>query len=423
MHTLGRLQAKDAGQGFHHALLGDDTGLVGIQHGRKILIRIIEEQEHITACIDRGRQHIRTLHPVGHADHMGCVRYDHAVETQFIAKQVGHDLLAQSTGHDGIGSDLRIDLGHVFRHQDMAAHDRIQSSVDQGLIDMAVGGHPLVMAKMVHIIGEVRITVVLSVAGEMLGTGENTFRLVDAVHIGLAHLGDQFVVIAVGTGQNLFTFEIVGDIRDRRKSHITAGSLDLSAGDPAHGLGIFRLAGGTDLDLVSNRSTVHTDTVATLFRVASDKDWDLGILLEGTILIQDHLTGHTVITAAAQMIFLHQFPVIFFRSSGSQLPEQLSDLLLRGHGSNGALYPGDVLILKMIGLSAQIDHNISDPFKQNYVSLCMIEFLSSIADTPLNCNRLSTLTLQILAQLYSFITNSCATDLIYDIMIKNKRRV
>ena len=82
----------------------------------------------------------------------------------------------------------------------------------------------------------------------------------------------------------------------------------------------------------------------------SDEDGNLGILLQDAVLVQDHLTGHTIVAAATQMILFHQFLQIFFGIAGSQLPEQLADLLLGGHAGDGALDPGDVFIAEVIGL-------------------------------------------------------------------------
>ena len=158
------------------------------------------------------------------------------------------------------------------------------------------------------------------------------------------------MVIAVGTGQNLLALPVVGDIHNRSESHVAAGGLDLSAGDAAHGLGILRIAGSADLHLGGDEGAVGADTAAALLGVAGDEHGDLGVLLQQTVLIQDHLTGHTVVAAAAQLVGFHQVLQVLLGVAGSELPEQLADLLLVGHGGNGAFHPSDVFITQVIRL-------------------------------------------------------------------------
>ena len=49
------------------------------------------------------------------------------------------------------------------------------------------------------------------------------------------------------------------------------------------------------------------------------------------------------------MILLHQFLQILLGVAGGELPEQLTDLLLGGHGGDGALHPSDISIVRIIG--------------------------------------------------------------------------
>ena len=348
--ALGSLQAQDTGQGLDDTLFADDAGLIGVQHGIEVFLGIVEEQEHIAAGVDGGGQHVNTLHAVGHTDHVGSIGDDHAVEAQLVTQQAGHDLLAQSTGHDGIGSDVRVDFLHVFGHQDVTAHDGIQAAVDQGLINVAVGSHPLVMGKVVNVVGHMGITVVLAVAGEVLGAAVNTLGLMQTIHISLTHGGNQFVVIAVGTGQNLFALPVIGNVDNRSKRHVAAGGLDLGTGDTAHSLCILGLSGSTDLHLGRNEGTIRADTIAALLGVTCNKDRNLCVLLQQAVLVQNHLTGHTIVAAAAQVVFLHQFLQILLGVACGELPEQLAYLLFVGHGSDGVFDPCDILIGQVIGL-------------------------------------------------------------------------
>ena len=350
MHTLGCLQTQDAGQCLGHTLLADNAGLISIQHGGKVFLGVIEEQEHITSGIDSSGQHILALHPVGHTHHMGSIGNNHAIEAQFTAQQVCHNLLAQSAGHDGIGSDLGVDFLHIFGHQNVAAHDCFHTALKQGLIDVTISRHPLVMGEVVHVVGHMGITVVLAIAGEMLGAAENAVSLMQTIHISLAHGSNQLMIAAVGTGQNFFTFPVISNIDHRSESHVAAGSLDLCTGDTAHGLCVFRLPGSADLYLRGNKGTVRANAIAALLGVTGNEYRNLCILLQDPVLIQNLLTRHTVVTAAAQVVLFHQFLQILLTVACSQLPEQLANLLLISHGSDGAFDPCDVSIRQIIGL-------------------------------------------------------------------------
>ena len=349
MHTLGSLQTQNTSQSFNHTLLADDASGISIQHGGEVFFGIIEEQEHIAACVNGSGQHVLALHAVGHTDHMRSIRNDHAVEAQLATEQIRHNFLAQGTGHNGVSSDIGIDLLHVFGHQNVTTHNGIQATVDQGLINMTIGSHPIIMTEMVDIVGHMSITVVLTVAGEVLAAAVNTVSLMQTIHESLAHVSNHLGIITVSTGQNFLTLPVVGDVNNRCKSHVTAGSLDLCAGNTAHSLCVLGLTGCTDLYLAGNKGAVGADTVTTLFGVACDKYGNLCILLKNAVLVQNHLAGHTVVTATAKMILFHQFLEVFLRIAGSQLPKQLTDLFLCGHGRDGAFHPCDVTIGQVIG--------------------------------------------------------------------------
>ena len=81
---------------------------------------------------------------------------------------------------------------------------------------------------------------------------------------------------------------------------------------------------------------------------AGNENRDLGVFLQNPVLVQNHLSGHTVVTAAAQVILLHQFLEIFFGITGSQLPEQLANLFFIGHGCDGVFYPCDILVIQVV---------------------------------------------------------------------------
>ena len=290
---------------------------------------------------------------------MGGIGDHHAVEAQLIPEESCHDLRAQGGRAKLLRRNIRVQLLHVLRHQNVAAHNGIQAAIDEGFVHMAVGLHPLIQSEVVDIVGHVGIPVVLAVAGEVLGAGGDTGCFMDAVHIGPGHFRHQRMVISVGTRKHLLALPIVGDIRHRGKGHIAAGRRDLSAGDPAHGSGVLRLSGSTDFHLAGNEGSVHANAASSLLRVAGDKHRNFGVLLQDAVLLQNLRPGHTVIAAAAQMVLFHQFLQIALLLRGCELPEQLSYLLLIRHGGNGFLYPGDVLVTQAIGFCFQVDQIIS----------------------------------------------------------------
>ena len=195
---------------------------------------------------------------------------------------------------------------------------------------------------------QVGITVVLTVAGEVLGATEYTLGFMQTVHVSLTHGGNHLRIVAVSTEQNFFTFPVIGNIHNGSKSHIAAGSLDLCAGHMTHGLGIFGFTGSADLHLRRNKGAVGANTIAALLRIAGDKCRNLGMLLNIPVLIQNLLTGHAVVAAAAQMVGTQQMTKIFITIRQAQLPEQLSNLFFVSHGCDGVFYPCNILIIEVI---------------------------------------------------------------------------
>ena len=350
MHALCGLQTQNSGQSFHHALFADNTGSICAQHSFKVFGRIVEEQEHITTCVDSGRKHIRSLHAVGHTNHVGRIGDDHTVEAQFAAEQIGHDVLVQGSGHNGVRSNFRIDFCHIFGHQNVTAHNSIQAAINQSLVHMSIRCHPVIVTKVVDVIGKMRIAVILTVAGEVLRTAEYTVGFMQTIHICFAHIRYHLGIIAIGTEEDFFTFPVVSDVNNGSECHVAAGCFDLSTGYATHSLCILSFTGGTNLDLGCDGSAVYTNTIAAFFRITCNKYGNFCMLLQNTILIQNHLTGHCVVAATTQMILFHQFLQVFFGITGGQLPEQLTHFFLGSHRCNGGFHPGNITVRKVIGL-------------------------------------------------------------------------
>ena len=351
-----RFQAQDTRERFRHAGLADDAAFVCIQHGIEVLVRVVEEQEHIASGIDGCRQHLAAGHAVRHAHHMGGIRYYHAVEAQLAAQQRGHDLRAQRGGHHVLVLQRGIDGPRVLRQHDMPAHDGIQTAVNKRFIHHPVGLVPLFHAEGVDIVGQMRVAEIQAVAREMLRRTGKARNGVQAVHIRLAHLRHADGVVAESAGHDLGILPVVVDVAHRRESHVAADGRSLLVGHFAKRIGVIVVAGSADLNAGADVGAVRAGAVASGLGVAGNEHRYLGVFLQRAVLLLHGRAGHGVIAAAAQMVFFHQLAQIIFILGGRQLKKQLAYLFLRRHPGDGFLHPAHILVRQAIRFRFQIDH-------------------------------------------------------------------
>ena len=86
------LQSQDSVQGIAQPLLRDPAIQIPLLHGLKVLIHVIEEQEHIDTGGNSGGHQIPALHAAGQPHHVGSVRQHHAVEAQLPPQQSVYQL-------------------------------------------------------------------------------------------------------------------------------------------------------------------------------------------------------------------------------------------------------------------------------------------------------------------------------------------
>ena len=117
----------------------------------------------------RQRQNVAALHHAGQAHHVRSVGQDHTIEAQFLAEQALQQFRAESGGHDVFVFDGRIDFTGPGGLHDVACHHGLQTAVDQAFVHFSVSGHPGIAVRAVDTGGQVLVTLVNAVAGEVLG--------------------------------------------------------------------------------------------------------------------------------------------------------------------------------------------------------------------------------------------------------------
>ena len=361
------LQAEDAGQRFGHTLFGDRTGLIGVHHNAVVFVGVVEEQVHIAAGVDGLDHHFLMGQAIGHAHHVGSVGDHEAVEAQLVAEQTGHDLIAQGGGQHFVVRGT-VHFAHILGQHDVAAHNAVQAVVDQVLIDLAIGSHPLVLGELVHIGGKVGITEILAIAGEVLGHAGIAVVGVHTVHVGLGHVHHAVHVVAVGAVHNFGVFPVVMNISHRSEGHVVAHGGSFFVAHTAHFVGILGVAGGADLNAAADVGTIDAGAVAAGLCVAGHKQRDAGIFLQHADLVLGLGGGDAVVAVTANVVLGHPFHKLFVGNFAEVIKEQLADLFFVGHGSNGVLHPLNVFIRQAIGNGFQIYHG-SHSLKTNLLSL------------------------------------------------------
>ena len=238
------LQTQNPGEGFVHPRLADGAVAIGLQHPADVLVRIVIEQEHIAAGVDGGGHHFLAGHAVGHAHHMGGVGDDHAVEAQLIPEEAGENLGAQGGGEHLIIGDAGLDLPHIFGQHDVAAHYAVQTRVDEGLVHLAIGGHPLLAGEFIYVAGQVGVPEVLAVSGEVLGHAGIAGQLVHTLHIGYAHVDDPLHIVAEAALDDLGVLPVVVDVAHGGEGHVVTHGGGLLIGQEAEIVGVLHLVGG-----------------------------------------------------------------------------------------------------------------------------------------------------------------------------------
>ena len=243
----------------------------------------------------------------------------------------------------------------------MAGHDRIQAIVDQSPVDHSVGLVPLFDGKIIDVVGKMCVAEILSVAREVFCRAGEARDRVGALQVSGAHVGDPLGIISERAGDDLCILPVIGDIADRGEGHIAADGRSLFVGHFSQRERIFFVSGGADLHAGADLRAVRAGAVSSCLCVAGDKYRDFRIFLKFTVLFLDHFSRSRVVTAAAQMIFFHQFFQVCFVVRSRQLKEKLSHFFLVAHAGDGFLYPLNVFVRQPVWVRFQIYH-VCSPF-------------------------------------------------------------
>ena len=341
-------------QGVVQAFVGDDAVFVTVHHGGEVFVHVVEEQEHVAACGNGGGDHVAALHAAGEAHHMAGVCEHHAVEAHFALEQVRQQLLRQRGRHDVVVLDVRVHgTGIAWKH-DMSGHDGLQPVVDEVCVDFAEGGVPFLAGKGVDAVGNMLVTVIQAVAGEVLGRAAEAGHLVRALHVGLGHFHHALRIVAVGAQADDGVVPVVVNIGNRSETEVAADGRGLRVGHFAKRFGVFCVARRADLCLCADHCAVAARAVAAVLGIAGDDERNFGIFLQNTVLLMHLGRGAGVVADTADVVFVNGHFQIFLGAGGTHVEKQLADLFLKRHRGDGVLHPLHSLVIQVIGLCTHI---------------------------------------------------------------------
>ena len=162
-------------------MFSDDTALIARLQVAQVLLKIIGEQEHVAACGDAPGHGLAPGHHAGHADHVGGVGDDQAVEAQLAAQQIAQQLRGQGGRQDLLVSYARAQPAAHGGQGDLARHDGFQPLVDHRAVHPAVAFQPFLRARLVVGRGDMGVQLVPAVPGKVLaGAGHVGRGVLDA---------------------------------------------------------------------------------------------------------------------------------------------------------------------------------------------------------------------------------------------------
>lgn len=352
MQADGSLDTQNAHQRIGHTLLGDDAVLVTGHHVAEVFLHIIEEQIHIAACGNGSGNLLGSGHCTEHTDHVGSIGDDQAVEAQLGLQQALDQLRAQGCGQDLVviqipASQLTLPCGLG----NMACHDGLDAVVDELLVDLAEGIHPLLAGQVIDAHHQVLVVFFGAVAGPMLDGGSHLALLI-ALHEGFGIFHSAVCVIAVGAELNDGISPVLQQVNDGRKVPVGTDGHGFRAADLAAGVSHLRITGGCGCSTAGDVGTA-ADAALT---VGSHQQRDPAAILEGVDHVPQLGCGSVVVAQGTGMVGICNLLDALRAEVIDHVDEQLTDLLLVGHAGNGVHDPLDVLIGQIIGFCLQIDH-------------------------------------------------------------------
>ena len=328
----------------------------GVGHVADVLVVVVVEQEHIAARHDGLGHQLAALRTPGEAHHVAGVGNDEAVKAQLAPQKIGQDLFRKGGGQIFVLLHAGVELLLIGGQHDVAGHQGLNARFDHAPIDLAVGGVPFLAGEGVDAGGDVGVTLVHAVAGEVLHGAEDA-ALRDAPEVFEGQLQHLVGVVAPGAGGDGGIVPVVGDVHDGGEGPVGAGGFGLPAADLPQLIGIDGVAGGGHFDLLAHVGAVAGSAVAARLHVHRGQDGDLAVGLEEPVHVPHFLGGARVEADAAH---LHSGGFLldggFVVPCAGQVDEQLLDLLLFGHARDGIFHPGDLLVVQIKGFLGKVDH-------------------------------------------------------------------
>ena len=279
---------------------------------------------------------------------MGGVGDDHAVEAQLAPQQAGDQLGGHGGGFDVLVLDAGAELAAHLGQGDVAHHDRLQAVCNQGPVDLAEGGFPVLHAQAVDAHGKVLVQLLHAVAGEMFGgAGHVGVGILDAPDVGFGVGNHGVRVRAESPGVDNGVPPVLVDIAHRVEHPVGPQSRGLPTGHQAQVISVFSAFTGAALHSRGHKGAFGGGAVAAVVTVGCDQQGDFAVLLEGGQLIVNLLFVAAVLPAQAAHVGLVQqaFHLLFPKARLClQNHKQLAQFFLQGHAGNGIFHPLNLCI-------------------------------------------------------------------------------
>ena len=145
-----------------------------------------------------------------------------------------------------------------------------------------------------------------------------------------------------------------------------AGGRRFLAGNIPHAIGVLGVIRGPDAQLLAEEGAILQITGGTKFQIRSTEQRDAAVVLHELKRLPNFSVGAGFEQQSSHMIAEHFIAqIIFIRGKGDG-QEQLTDLFILRHGSQGVLNPPDLRIAQTEGVCSQINaHAFASCFLRN----------------------------------------------------------
>ena len=248
---------------------------------------------------------------------------------------------------------------------DVADHEAHGSVLDQTAVHLAVGCFPFVDGHGVDADQQMLVHLVHSIAWKMLD-GHSHMVFIRAALVGFAEREHFVRVLAVGAHVDDGIAPVQIQIAYRRKSEIAACGSRFFAGNITHPVSVLGITSRADSQLLTEQGAVLQKTSGAKFQIRSTEQRDAAVVLHELKRLPNFSGGAGFEQQSSHMIAEHFIAqIIFIRGKGDG-QEQLTDLFILRHGSQGVLNPPDLRIAQTEGVCSQINaHAFASCFLRN----------------------------------------------------------